>query len=300
MICIFGPTAVGKTKLVYELIKAIPNLEIINADSVQVYKELSIGSAHPTPDLLELVPHHLVEVLSPTERFSSADFVAETKRIDREVRARGGLPVVLGGTAFYIKQLVWGIASGPKANPETRAMLRARLDEEGLPALYEELKSIDPRRAEALPPNDAYRICRALEICIDTGALASDCAPEAMTESADILIGLMRPREELVARIAARVDQMFAEGLIDEVKGLIARYGTDIPALGAIGYREFVEGLATNLSYDEIREKIVIHTRQFAKRQMTFFKKFPGTTWINPSEDREIARICDIIIKNNQ
>lgn len=292
---LFGPTAVGKTQALYELkLRGLP-LEVISADAFQIYRGLDIGTAKPHADLLAAVPHHLLDIRDPQESFSVSDFVQEADLLAREIRARGAIPVVSGGTAFYYRHLYQGLPQAPEADPELRSQVAQDLRDQGPEALYQELKSKDPQRAAELHPNDLYRISRAVEIIRSSGQAQSSFRVTgrggllARNESV-LMVGMERPREELRDRIRARVENMFAQGLEQEISGLLeSGCGPQTPAMRAIGYKEFFEDSDPGI----IREKIFFHSSQYAKRQMTFFRSFKETVWFQADDCIGIHRRLD-------
>ena len=294
---LLGPTGVGKTALLAEL--TVP-VEVINADSMQVYRGLDIGTAKPSPDLLSRIPHHLVDICNPEEQFHVGRFVQEANRLIPEIEDRGKLPVVSGGTAFYFKNLIYGLPGTPEASRETRRLLQRRLEHDGLETLYRELQEVDPVSAGRIESKDRYRILRALEVYHESGKPRS-AFPEPREPREDLrflAIGLYREREHLYRRINERVEKMFASGLEEEVAGLLqAGYGPESPAMRAIGYREFfqfasVAELESRRLDDETRkrvtEEIQKNSRRYAKRQITFFSRLPEVRWLEPGEESEI------------
>ncbi|MFP4300974.1 MAG: tRNA (adenosine(37)-N6)-dimethylallyltransferase MiaA [Spirochaetaceae bacterium] len=294
---LFGPTGVGKTDLLSEL--SVP-VEVINADSMQVYRRLDIGTAKPSPELLSRIPHHLVNICDPEERFHVGRFVEEANRLIPEIEGRKKLPVVSGGTAFYFKNLIYGLPGTPEASEETRRMLERRLEEEGLEALYRELQEVDAESARRIGGNDRYRILRALEVYHESGKPRSEFAePRKPREDLRFLaIGLYRAREHLYRRINERVEKMFDAGLEGEVRELLlSGYGPETPAMRAIGYREFFQYATTRelesgrlgeVTRERVLREIQKNSRRYAKRQITFFSKLPAVRWLEPGEESEV------------
>lgn len=296
VVALFGPTASGKTDILSRVfaggrLRTRPAV-VVSADSVQVYRGLDVGSAKPSPELLAGLPHELLDLREPDETFSVGDFVRlADEACDRAV-ARGALPVISGGTAFYVKAFITGLPSAPEAEPGLRAAVQAELAERGAAAMHAELAQVDPVSASRIAPADAYRISRALEVYRGSGRpLSSYAPPNAPRGRWEVLAyAIDRPRAELYARIEARVDAMMAGGLPEEFRALVGRgYGPDAPALRAIGYAEFFEagegdpyrGLSR---LDEAGRLIKLHTRRYAKRQLTFMRALPGVRWIRPDE----------------
>jgi tRNA dimethylallyltransferase len=293
VILIFGPTAAGKTNLVASLFAG--RGEVINADSEQVYRSLSIGTAKPEHEIVARVPHHLIDVLEPTEQFTVGDFVRAADRIAAEITARRMIPVVSGGAAFYIRHFVFGLPAAPASDPAIRAEVKRDLEEKGSAALHVELSSLDPAGASRIHPADGYRVSRALEVIRQTGKPLSFFRLRTVPrdEYRFLSIGLTLPKEELKERIDRRVDAMFAAGLAEEVSRLRALgYGPTTPGMRGIGYREFfIQG--NNAEITEISAAIKLHSLQYAKRQMTFFRRIPGTHWMHPAQRDVIAGIVD-------
>lgn len=265
---------------------------VVSADSVQVYRGLDVGSAKPSPELLAELPHELIDLRDPDEAFSVGDFVRLADEACERALARGALPVISGGTAFYVKAFIVGLPNAPEAEPGLRAAVQAELAERGAAAMHAELALVDPASAARIAVGDAYRISRALEVYRSSGRpLSSYPPPSAPRGRWEVLAyAVDRPRAELYERIEARVDAMMAAGLPEEFKALVGRgYGAHDPALRAIGYAEFFEagegdpyrGL-TRL--DEVSRLIKLHTRRYAKRQLTFMRALPGVRWIRPDE----------------
>jgi tRNA dimethylallyltransferase len=291
VIIVFGPTAVGKTAFLLNLSKTA---EIINLDSLQVYKYMDIGTAKPDSDIRERIKHHLVDFLEPDREFGAGDFCAAADALCSEIYSRGKVPVISGGNAFFLKSFIYGMPKAPKSNEKIRAVILSRLEKEGLEILAEELEKIDPDYLNKIGKNDSYRIARALEVWYTSGRpLSSYAIPDKEREQYDfLLIGLFREREELYERINIRVDAMFDAGLYDEFLQLRAMgYDSASPGMGGIGYSEFF-ALDDNpsLSVDDIREKVKLNTRHYAKRQITFFRKLDNVYWENPENSSIILK----------
>ena len=289
----FAPTASGKTALTRELFSPqgshfILNAEVISADSQAVYKEMDIGTAKPDKSLCIEIPHHLINLLNPDKQYNVSDFVDEADEACQQIYSRGRLPVVCGGTGFYIRNFLYGLAPTPISDEKLRNKLKERIAREGNEALYEELKKIDPESAEKIHPNDAYRICRALEVYYLTGQKRSSFKPEGqgqLRSKYDFLFIVLEPqREVLYERIRQRVDMMFDTGLEKEVRALIAKgYTKETLGMKAIGYSEWFE--SNNI--EEIREAIKHHSCKYAKKQYTYIRDIPGSTVIDFSGSEE-------------
>ena len=276
-------------------------VEIISADSVQVYRGMPVGSAQPPDELVKALPHHLVGICDPSEEFSVADFVRSADELCREIVARGHLPVVLGGTAFYVKHFMYGMPVTPQADPLVREQLQEKLRQIGAEAMHVELASFDPPSAAKIHINDAYRIIRAHEVYLASGRpLSSFELSYRYREGFRFCpIFLDRPRDELYRRIEARVDEMFEQGLEQELVRLIAQGCTAAhPAMKAIGYREFFElspDAPAAAPRDAVCALIKRNTKRYAKRQQTFFQSFPDAHRINMSDPAAERHAADIL-----
>ena len=287
---LFGPTAVGKTALTEELFSK--GFEIINADSVQVYRFLDIASAKPEKELVEKIPHHLVDIRFPWEQYNSGDFCKDAERLIKEINERGSIPLITGGTAYYFKQLLYGPSSTPESNPKTREEIQRTIDDIGLDKAYEMLMSLDMEAAKKIDKNDRYRISRALEVIKDTGRpLSSFPVSDTLREDIDfVIIGLKREKKELEERIRKRVDIMFDSGAVREMKALLSM-GADLswPGMQGIGYREWFNAMESGeVNISIIKDMIIRSSIKYAKRQMTFFSSFSDTLWFSPNDIEKI------------
>lgn len=295
---LFGPTAVGKTALTEELFSK--GFEIINADSVQVYKYLDIASAKPEKELVEKIPHHLVDIRFPWEQYNSGDFCKDAERLIKEINERGNIPLITGGTAYYFKQLLYGPSSTPESNPKTREEIQRTIDDIGLDKAYEMLMSLDMEAAKKIDKNDRYRISRALEVIKDTGRpLSSFPVSDTLREDVDfVIIGLKREKKELEERIRKRVDIMFDSGAVREMKALLSM-GANLswPGMQGIGYREWFNAMESGeVNISIIKDMIIRSSIKYAKRQMTFFSSFSDTLWFSPND---IEKIKEYLEKRN-
>ena len=286
VIVIFAPTASGKTALTKELFcksgsHFILNAEIVSADSQAVYKGMDIGTAKPDADLCKELPHHLINLVEPDVQFTVADFVTAADKACREIYERGKVPVVCGGTGFYIRCFLFGLPVTPESNPQIREQIKNRIEKEGNEALYAELQVVDPQSAAVISPNDAYRICRALEVFYTTGKTRSSyVVSKQLREQYDFkFIVLEPPRALLYERIRQRVEKMFENGLEAEVQALIAKgYDKDSPGMKAIGYSEwFTDDGQIAGDINEIKEAIIHHSCKYAKKQFTYIRDIPGS-----------------------
>ncbi len=283
-----GPTACGKTAAALALAQQLP-IEIISVDSALIYRDMDIGTAKPSPQELAQVPHHLIDILDPAERYSAARFVADTTRLVGDIRARGREPLLVGGTMLYIKALLDGLDELPTASPEIRAMLDARIASEGIAALHAELAQVDPVTAQRLPPGDTQRIQRALEVWHASGQPLSSFhtrsgnEPKASPWQATLVSLEPQDRAWLHHRIALRFEQMMAQGFMDEVMRLRQRpdLHPGLPSIRCVGYRQVWEALDAGLSLDDpkvlrqVMDQGIAATRQLAKRQLTWLRSMP-------------------------
>ena len=292
-IAVAGPTASGKSALALAAAQRWP-VEIVSVDSALVYQGMDIGTAKPTPAERAAVPHHLIDLLPPTQAYSAAQFVADARRLIGEVQARGRVPLLVGGTMLYFKALADGLDAMPAADPAVRAALDARAAAEGWPALHAELARVDPATAARLPPNDAQRIQRALEVWQLTGRPLSAFHGATRTPGLAVPLLALEPADRpwLHRRIAERFDTMLAAGFVDEVRALRARgdLTPELPAMRCVGYRQAwaaldAEGDALqpgSPGWATLRETGIAATRQLAKRQLT---------WLRGMDRRVVA--CD-------
>ena len=292
---ICGATATGKTGLAVDLALKL-NTEIISADSQLIYQGLNIGTAKPTESEMRNVKHHMIDVIEPDENFSVGDYEERAAPILTNLLDRGKVPVICGGTGFYINSLLFDLGYGNTAADESiREKYAEFLDKNGKDALFDKLKEVDPETAEKLHPNDVKRVVRALEIYEVSGKKKSQQCDKMISKFDYIAVAIDYPREELYERINKRVNEMFDLGLIEEVNGLLAR-GIDknCQSMQAIGYKEVLEGLKNKDNHSTMRDTIKKNTRHYAKRQITFFKKFPNIVWMKP-ENATADRILELI-----
>jgi tRNA dimethylallyltransferase len=279
--CLAGPTASGKTAAALAIADRFAGhhpVEIVSVDSALVYRGMDIGTAKPTPQERAQVPHHLIDIVEPTDAYSAARFVADARRLIGEIRARGHLPLLVGGTMLYYKALFDGLDAMPPADPEVRAELDAIAARDGLAALYDELQRVDPPTAARLSPNDSQRIQRALEVFRVSGRPMSDfhAAPKPARAAPPLISLEPTDRAWLHGRIAQRFKQMLQQGLVDEVRTLRARgdLDADLPAMRCVGYRQAWECLDDG-DLSPLEERGIAATRQLAKRQITWLRSMP-------------------------
>ena len=281
---IIGPTAVGKSKLAIELAQKLDG-EIISADSMQVYFGMDIGTAKPSKEELEEVPHHLINIIPPDKNWSVSDFVSNAKNIIKEIIERGKLPIVVGGTGLYLNALIEGYSFPViKADNNIRERHEGEAKAFGSVHLYEKLKKVDPDAASKIHFNDLKRISRALEVFEITGKPMSQLATKDVETLAfePVIVGLDMDRKKLYEKIEERIDQMLKADLIGEVKGLISEgYDRKLTSMQGIGYKEVAEHLHGKYDHDELVNILKQNTRNFAKRQMTWFRRFKNVNWFN-------------------
>ncbi len=284
---LLGVTAAGKTGVSLPLAERL-GAEIISVDSRQIYRGLTIGSAAPTPAERARVPHHLVEVIEPDQTMTAGEFGRRAAACLAEITGRGRVPLLVGGSGLYLRAALGGLDEALPRDPDLRARLRSRVEAEGPETLHGELAAVDPDSASRIGPRDGQRITRALEIHALTGRPASALRRSGRdTRRAANLVVLDRDPAELERRMRARIDAMIASGLVEEVRALLAR-GLDLshPALRSVGFVETLDYLRGELSEPDWRERIVINTRRYTKRQRAWFRALDGATWIRiPPEE---------------
>ena len=304
VLVITAPTATGKTELLETLFadnSSSPlagKAEIISADSMQVYKGLDIGTAKPDASFRSHLPHHLIDICSPDYHFGAGEFVSAADVLCQDIWNRRKIPVVCGGTTFYIKSFLYGLPPTPECNAAVRHELERRMKEEGAEVLWQELRGLDPESAGKIHVNDEYRIKRALEVCLSTGKKRSEFeVPEKLRSGFKFcIIKLERSREDLYNRIDRRIDQMFELGLADEFAGLRAcGLNSDAPGMQAIGYREFF----MESEIESVKELIKKDTRHYAKKQLTFFRSMPDGFSFSMDRQEEIKQKIECFFSVN-
>lgn len=284
IIVICGPTASGKTALSIELAKRI-NGEIVSADSMQIYKDMDIGSAKPTKEEMQGIKHYMLDFISPEERYSVADYKKQATNAIEEIFKKGKTPIVVGGTGLYVDSLIYGIEyQDIEFNEEYRKELEKIANEEGLDKLYERASKIDPEAIKNISQNDKKRIIRILEIYKATGKTKTEQEVESRKNEVPYdykVFAINMDREVLYDRINRRVDIMIEQGLIQEVENICKKYKRYPTAMQALGYKEIKEYLEGKLAKEEAIEKIKQETRRYAKRQLTWFRKNKETIWLD-------------------
>jgi len=299
ILVITGPTASGKERLALAVAERLGG-EIVSADSMKVYRGLDIGTAKPPPEARRRVPHHALDVAEPDETFSAARWLDLAEAAIADIHARRRTPIVSGGTPFYLKALLEGLFEGPRADPALRRRLRAEADARGTGPLHARLACLDPEAARRIHPNDLRRIVRALEVHEKTGRPISALQRqwgERRPAYRPLLLAIRRSRDDLARRITDRARRMLEAGLVGEVRRLLERYGE--LAKGprqALGYAEGLAYLSGDLAEDNLLEAIVAHTRQFARRQMTWLRRFEGVMWLDAAPDTPADALVDRVL----
>ena len=298
VIVLCGPTASGKTALSIELAKKI-NGEIISSDSMQIYKDMNIGTAKPTVEEMDGIPHYLLDFVSPDTRYSVAEFQKDATEKIEEILKKGKTPIIVGGTGLYVDSLIYGIEyQDIKLDEQYRNQLENIAEQEGLDKLYEEAKKIDLEAMQKISRNDKKRIIRVLEIYKATGKTKTQQELESRQEvKYDYKVfAINMEREKLYDRINRRVDIMIDQGLIEEVENLVKKYKEFPTAMQGLGYKEVVEYIENKVTKEEMIEKIKMETRRYAKRQITWFKKNKQTIWLDGEKDKKDN--IEIILEN--
>ena len=294
-----GPTASGKSKLAVELAKKV-NGEIISADSMQIYKEMNIGTAKVNKEEMQGVQHYLLDFVSPDERYSVSNFKKDAEKAIEEILEKGKTPIVVGGTGLYIDSLIYGIEfQNEEVDLEYREKLNKIADEKGLESLYKKAQEIDPEAMKKISINDRKRIIRVLEIYHKTGKTKTEQELQSRKNEVKYeykVFAITMDREKLYERIEKRIDFMIEQGLIEEVKQILEKYHTFPTAMQGLGYKEVVEYLEGSCTKEEMIEKIKKETRHYAKRQLTWFRKNKETIWLDgeKSTDENVSIILGL------
>ena len=290
LLCVMGPTAAGKTAFAIELAESLGG-ELISVDSALVYRGLAIGAAQPD------YPHHLIDIRDPSEPYSAAEFARDAAEAIADIRARGRLPILVGGTLLYFRALLQGFDAIPATRPEVRADIEEEAARSGWPALHAKLAEVDPVLAARLHPNHSQRIGRGLEVWRMTGRPLSswqegNLSPAVDGEAIPLVIA-PRSREELHGRIARRFDDMLSEGFLEEVEALYRRgdLTPDLPAIRAVGYRQMWRYVAGETNLETAREAGIAATRQLAKRQLTGLRRWPDALWLITGPDLQLSEV---------
>lgn len=296
VIAVAGPTASGKTALAIEIARRFDG-EIVSCDSMQIYKHMDIGTAKPTCEEQHMVPHHMIDILEPDEKFSVADFVRLARECIDEIHSRGKLPILAGGTGLYMDSVLENIEFADFGSDlGFRDEMQRLADSEGNEAVHKLLVEKDPEAAEKIHPNNTRRVIRALEVCHLTGKTFTKVNEESRRCAVydALIVGLDAERSLIYDRINLRVDKMINEGLAEEVKNLYSTgLSCDTTAMQAIGYKELVDFFEGRASFEEAIEKIKMESRRYAKRQMTWFRRNDKIQWFRIDEDNWIEKVCE-------
>ena len=297
MLCIVGPTATGKTRLSVALAQRL-GAEIVSCDSMQLYRGMDVGTAKPTAQEMGGVPHHMISCVDPREEFSVSRYVELADRCVQDIFARGKPVIVVGGTGLYVDSLVAGREFAPFPQTGRRGELAARAEKEGIEPLMEQLRAVDPEAAESIHPSNQKRVIRALEVYLETGKTITQHNRETRSRPPKyrpVWIGLdYVNRSALYARIDARVDEMFAQGLVDEVRRLLdGGVPERATSMQAIGYKELTAFLRGEGTEDAAREQIKLASRRYAKRQRTWFRRNPDVRWIDLPDTPDFGAVLE-------
>ncbi|MYL33231.1 tRNA (adenosine(37)-N6)-dimethylallyltransferase MiaA [Pontibacillus yanchengensis] len=297
VVAVVGPTGVGKTKVSVEIAKRF-NGEIISGDSMQIYKGMDIGTAKVTEEEKQGIPHYMLDIKDPSEPFSVAEFQQLVQGYIDKIAAKGKLPVIVGGTGLYIQSVLYNFQfSEQQRDQQFVTMLERQIEEEGIAPLYEKLKKVDPVQADKVHPNNKRRVIRALEVYEKTGLTMTEYQQQQKQESPyhPVLIGLNMDREELYNRINRRVDDMIQEGLVDEVNSLYSQGLESAQSMQAIGYKEFLPYINGAITLNEAIENLKLHSRRYAKRQLTYFRNKLDVNWYIISEENVYKKFEEIL-----
>ncbi len=297
---ILGPTACGKAATGRELARRMDG-RILSVDSMKIYRRMDIGTATPPPDILNEIPHYGINIVEPAEHFSVSKYVEHAESSLDEIRSAGCIPLAVGGTSLYLKAMYEGLFEGPPRDPEFRSQMDERIQAEGLESLHGELSEVDPESAARIHVNDRKRIVRALEVYHQTGTQISQLQTqwEIIEHRQDIVrIGLRRDKEKLNHRINMRVKRMVENGLLDEVRSLVAEpEGISQEAAKAVGYAEMIDHINGGMNFDDAVERIKINTRQLAKKQRTWQRRWTDVLWFSVEDDESPQQIADRIME---
>ncbi len=296
---LIGCTAGGKSRTAFELARRLGG-EIVSVDSMKIYRRMDIGTAKPSPAARAAIPHHLIDVVEPSDGFSLARYLDEADTAIRAIHARGKPVIAAGGTMLYVQGLLAGVFEGPGGDPAFRASLRARAEREGSAALHQELTRIDPEAASRIHPNDLRRIERALEVHHVTGRPISTLQTQwsqAESPYETRLVALRRDKEDANRRINARVKRMMEEGLAEEVRALLDEpRGIGEQAAQAVGYAELIEHFQGRLPLEDAIERIKINSRRLGKHQRTWMRRMPGVQWVDVDANDDVERVADRVL----
>ncbi|MCY4613917.1 MAG: tRNA (adenosine(37)-N6)-dimethylallyltransferase MiaA [Nitrospira sp.] len=299
LVVLVGPTAIGKSRIAIEVARDL-GTEILTADSTQVYRGMNIGTDTPSEEDRQRVPHRLIDLVEPDEPFNAGEFRRQALREISRLYENGLIPLVVGGTGLYVRALLRGLWAGPPSDRRLRRTLEEEARARGGEALYQELGRVDPATARRLHSRDTVKVLRALEVYRQTGvplSKAHEAHREQTTPFRALLLGLTMERAVLYQRIDQRVDVELAKGLVDETRALLAKgYSRDLVSMKSLGYRQMAGYLEGEYSFDEAVRRLKRDTRHFAKRQMTWFRKEPGLTWIEVQPDESVRSVSQRVV----
>lgn len=299
LICLMGPTASGKTALAMQLLQHFP-FEIISVDSAMIYQDMNIGTAKPTREELQAAPHHLIDICTPLETYSAAEFCAAVDTLSQNIQARGKIPLLVGGTMMYFRALSQGLCALPEANEAIRETLTAYANKHGQLAMHDWLKQVDPASALRIHANDTQRTQRALEVFLTTERPLSEYLREEQPKRACLLLSLFPARRIwLHDRIAARFTQMLSDGFLDEVEALKAHWSVTPQhvSMKCVGYRQALDYLAGMMDHSTFEAQGIAATRQLAKRQLTWLRNWDNIVHFDPEETTLKAEILTVLSK---
>lgn len=293
-----GPTAVGKTHMGTLIAEKLP-VEIVSADSRQVYRYMDIGTAKPSQEILRLIPHHFIDILKPDEHYSAGIFGNQARKVIDEIFSRNKVPLVIGGSGLYIKSLLSGFFGEDVRDEKIRESLHKRLETEGSDSLHHDLAKVDPEAAQKIHPQNSQRLVRALEVYLASGIKISDLQKRSLPPPsfAVLKFGLIKNRLKLYQNINDRVDAMFRKGLLAEVAHILDMgYESNLNSLNTVGYKETIEYLNGKLDFDECVEQIKRNSRHYAKRQLTWFNADSEIQWLEVETGEDFEKAADEIV----
>ena len=299
LVVVTGPTSSGKSSLAIWLAEQLGG-ELICCDSMQVYRGMDIGTAKPTENERNRVSHHLFDLVNPDETYSVGRFVRESEEVIKKLKLRKKIPILVGGTGMYLRSLLFGLSQIPEVSSNIKLQVKKWQKEEGTPACWQKLEEVDPEGAEKLHPNDTSRIMRALEVVISSGQpISSFQGNDTSNAQRYPFYGMIcdRPRQELYDRINRKTLEMMDEGWIDEVRKLLVRYPENLKPFQSIGYREIIQFLRGELESSDLVPLIQQRTRQYAKRQLTWFRKENHLVWSHPDKKEQILKECMVCLE---
>ncbi len=298
-IVLAGPTGSGKTYL-STLIAKKSAVEIVSADSRQIYKYMDIGTAKPSKEILEAIPHHFIDILEPDQFYSAGQYGSDARKVIREIFEKNKIPLVVGGSGLYIKALLEGFFKNDVRDEGIRKSLQDRLETEGPESLYQELKKVDEASTQKIHPQNSQRLIRALEVYLASGVPLSHLQQKRADppDFQTIKFGITKDRKQLYRDIDERVDEMFRAGLLQEVSNLLQRgYAKELNSLNSVGYKEVIQYLDGIIDYDTCTELVKRNSRRYAKRQLTWFKADPEIQWMEIRKPDDYEEACEVILR---